>query len=115
MGFDKAFIDKAFKERKDWFNRTYWIDPQELIEIPDDDITFLENGIFSFLPKNEFIKKNKLMIREKYHIPERSEYKHAMPLKYTPFETSYHMKKYKKGEGLPIIVAWLKEHGPFER
>nr|DAN79574.1 MAG TPA: hypothetical protein [Caudoviricetes sp.] len=68
MGFDKDFIDKVFSNGKDRVNRAIFVKPEELIEISDEDLSYFGEGIFCFLPRNQYIMDHKDEIRKKYNL-----------------------------------------------
>ena len=68
MGLDKDFINKVFSNGYDRVNRSIFVEPEELIEISNDDLSFFGEGIFYCLPDNKFVKDNKEKIRKKYNL-----------------------------------------------
>ena len=68
MGFDKDFINKAFSDGKDRVNRAIFVEPEELIEISNEDLSFFGEGIFYCLPRSKFVESHKDEIREKYNL-----------------------------------------------
>lgn len=64
MGLDKGFIKEAFSRGKDRINRAIFVKPEELIEIPDEEISFLGEALFYFLPRSKFVEGNKDKIRK---------------------------------------------------
>ena len=68
MGFDKKFINKAFSSGYDRVNRSIFVEPVELIEISDEDLSCFGEGIFYCLPDNKFVKDNKEKIKKDYNL-----------------------------------------------
>ena len=68
MGLDKTFIDRVFSRGEDRVNRAIFVEPEELIEITDEDISFLGEGLFYFLPRSKFVEDNKDKIRKDYNL-----------------------------------------------
>lgn len=68
MGFDKEFIDKAFSSGRDRVNRAIYVKPEELIEISDEDLSCFGEGIFYYLPRNQYVMDHKDEIRKKYNL-----------------------------------------------
>jgi hypothetical protein len=68
MGLDKTFIEKAFSRDEDRVNRAIFVKPEELIEIPDEEISFLGEALFYFLPRSKFVEDNKDKIRKDYNL-----------------------------------------------
>ena len=64
MGLDKKFIEKAFADGKDRVNRLIFVQPEELIEISDEDLRYFGEGIFYCLPRNQYIMDHKDEIRK---------------------------------------------------
>lgn len=71
MGLDKGFVEKAFSRGEDRVNRAIFVKPEELIEIPDEEISFLGEALFYFLPRSKFVEDNKDEIRKRYKLSER--------------------------------------------
>lgn len=71
MGLDKTFIEKAFSRGEDRVNRAIFVKPEELIEIPDEEISFLGEALFYFLPRSKFVEDNKDKIRKRYKLSEK--------------------------------------------
>ena len=68
MGLDKDFIEKAFSNGKDRVNRAIFVNPEELIEISDEDLSYFGEGIFYCLPRNQYVMEHKDEIRKKYKL-----------------------------------------------
>lgn len=68
MGLDKLFIEKAFYRPEDRVNQAIFVEPEELIEISDEDLSFFGEGIFYCLPRSKFVESHKDEIREKYNL-----------------------------------------------
>lgn len=71
MGLDKGFVEKAFSRGEDRVNRAIFVKPEELIEIPDGEISFLGEALFYFLPRSKFVKDNKDKIRKEYKLSDK--------------------------------------------
>ena len=48
MGFDKDFIEKVFSDGKDRVNRSIFVKPEELIEISDEELSYLARVFLLF-------------------------------------------------------------------
>lgn len=68
MGLDKLFIGKAFDRPENRVNRAIFVKPEELIEIPDEDLSYFGEGIFYCLPRSKFVESHKDEIREKCNL-----------------------------------------------
>lgn len=69
MGLSKEFVQQAFKNSKDRVTVSIIVKPEDLIELADEDIRFLGEAIFCFLPKSEFVESEKDKIRKKFDLP----------------------------------------------
>lgn len=68
MGLDKTFIDRVFSRGEDRVNRAIFVEPEELIKVSDEDISFLGEGIFYCLPRSKFVESHKDDIRKKHNL-----------------------------------------------
>lgn len=68
MGFSKEFIEIVFSKREDEYNRSIFVELEELIEISDEDLSYFGEGIFYCLPRNQYIMDHKDEIRKKYNL-----------------------------------------------
>jgi hypothetical protein len=68
MGFSKKFIEIVFSKREDEYNRSIFVELEELIEISDEDLSYFGEGIFYCLPRNKIIEDNKDRIRKEYNL-----------------------------------------------
>ena len=71
MGLDKTFIEKAFSRGEDRVNRAIFVKPEELIEVSDEEISFLGEALFYFLPRSKFVEDNKDKIRKSYKLSDK--------------------------------------------
>ena len=68
MGFDNDFINKVFSSGYDRVNRSIFVEPEELIEISDEDLSYFGEGIFCCLPRSQYIMDHKDEIRKEYKL-----------------------------------------------
>lgn len=68
MGFSKEFIKIVFSKKEDEYNRSIFVELEELIEISDEDLSYFGEGIFYCLPRNKIIEGNKDRIRKEYNL-----------------------------------------------
>ena len=68
MGFSKEFIEIVFSKREDEYNRSIFVELEELIEISDEDLSYFGEGIFYCLPRNQYVMDHKDEIRKKYNL-----------------------------------------------
>lgn len=68
MGFSKKIIEIVFSKREDEYNRSIFVELEELIEISDEDLSYFGEGIFYCLPRNKIIEDNKDRIRKEYNL-----------------------------------------------
>lgn len=68
MGFSKKFIEIVFSKKEDEYNRSIFVELEELIEISDEDLSYFGEGIFYCLPRNKIIEDNKDRIRKEYNL-----------------------------------------------
>lgn len=69
MGLNKKFIEQAFKFPKDRVTVSFIVKPEDLIKLSDEDIRFLGEAIFCFLPKSEYVNSKKDEIRKEFELP----------------------------------------------